>query len=123
MTLLMPADDPDYRPPAWMGLPEGTDVSGQTRPATEHYRLDQDADLGLVLSQDAALLPLVQAGMRSRGFSGQLWGEQEQRLRHFHVELERRLRPDASAYAEDHPMSAGQMSAGQVSSGQAACRR
>jgi hypothetical protein len=29
--------------------------------------------------------------MRSRGFKGQLWGEQEQRLRHFHVELERRL--------------------------------
>ena len=27
----------------------------------------------------------------ARGFAGQLWGEQEQRLRHFHVELERRL--------------------------------
>ena len=25
MTLLLPADDPDYCPPAWMGLPEGTD--------------------------------------------------------------------------------------------------
>jgi len=29
--------------------------------------------------------------MRSKAFDGQLWGEQEQRLRHFHVELERRL--------------------------------
>ena len=91
MTLLLPADDPDYCPPGWMGLPENTDVSGQTRPDTEHYSVQEDAGLGLVLSQDAAFLPVVQKGMRSRGFKGQLWGEQEQRLRHFHVELERRL--------------------------------
>ncbi|TDG15331.1 aromatic ring-hydroxylating dioxygenase subunit alpha [Seongchinamella unica] len=91
MTLLLPAEDPSYCPPAWMGLPEGTDVSGRVRPATEHYTLEEDAGLGLVLSQDSALLPVVQKGMRSRGFKGQLWGEQEQRLRHFHVELERRL--------------------------------
>jgi carnitine monooxygenase subunit len=91
MTLMLPVDDPDYRAPAWMGLPEGTDISGRTRPATEHYTIDQDPQLGLVLSQDAALLPVVQQGMRSRGFDGQLWSEQEQRLRHFHKELERRL--------------------------------
>lgn len=91
MTLLIPADDPDYCPPAWMGLPEGTDVTGRTRPDTEHYAIDEDANLGLVLSQDSTLLPIVQQGMRSRGFSGQLWSEQEQRLRHFHVELEKRL--------------------------------
>jgi len=74
-----------------MGLPESIDVSGRHRPAMEHYSIEQDAMLGQVLSQDAALLPGVQKGMRSRGFKGQLWGEQEQRLRHFHVELERRL--------------------------------
>lgn len=91
MTLLLPADDPDYCPPGWMGLPEDTDVSGQTRPDTEHYSIEEDAGLGLVLGQDSAFLPVVQKGMRSRGFKGQLWGEQEQRLRHFHVELERRL--------------------------------
>ena len=91
MTLLFPADDPNYRPPAWMGLPDGTDVTGKVRPATEHYSIEEDANLGLVLSQDADLLPIVQQGMRSRGFKGQLWSEQEQRLRHFHVELERRL--------------------------------
>ena len=91
MTLLIPADDPDYCPPGWMGLPEGTDVSGLLRPETEHYSIEQDANLGQVLSQDSTLLPVVQQGMRSRGFKGQLWGEQEQRLRHFHVELERRL--------------------------------
>lgn len=91
MTLIMPAEDPDYSAPLWMGLPEGTDLSGQVRPATEHYTITEDANLGMVLSQDAAFLPIVQRGMRSRGFKGQLWGEQEQRLRHFHVELERRL--------------------------------
>lgn len=91
MTMLFPADDPNYTPPAWMGLPEGTDVTGKTRPETEYYSVDEDADLGLVLSQDADLLPVVQQGMRSRGFTGQLWSEQEQRLRHFHVELEHRL--------------------------------
>ncbi len=94
MTLIFPVDDPHYTPPAWMGLPEELDVSGATRPDTEHYGLEEDARLGLVLSQDAALLPVVQQGMRSRGFKGQLWGEQEQRLRHFHVELMRRLDAD-----------------------------
>jgi hypothetical protein len=91
MTLMFPVDDPDYCPPAWMGLPEGTDVTGSVRPETENFLIDEDPGLGLVLSQDAAFLPSVQEGMRSKAFKGQLWGEQEQRLRHFHVELERRL--------------------------------
>lgn len=91
MTLIFPVADGSYKPPGWMGLPEGTDTSGKVRPATEHYGIEEDANLGLVLSQDSSLLPVVQQGMRSRGFDGQLWSEQEQRLRHFHVELERRL--------------------------------
>ena len=91
MTLMFPVDDPNYCPPAWMGLPEDTDVTGRVRPDTEHFMIDEDPGLGLVLSQDAAFLPSVQEGMRSKAFKGQLWGEQEQRLRHFHVELERRL--------------------------------
>ncbi len=94
MTLMFPVDDPNYCPPGWMGLPEGTDVSGRVRPETEYYSIEEDANLGLVLSQDSTLMPVVQQGMRSRGFKGQLWGEQEQRLRHFHVELERRLADD-----------------------------
>jgi len=89
MTLIAPSDHPDYKVPDWMGLPEGTDVSGNTRPACEHFAIGEDGNLGLVLSQDSELLPVVQKGMRSRGFRHQLWGEQEQRLRHFHAELER----------------------------------
>ena len=92
MTLALPVADPNYCPPAWMGLPEDTDMSGVIRPQTEYYSIEEDAGLGLVLSQDASLLPVVQQGMRSRGFDGQLWSEQEQRLRHFHAELERRLK-------------------------------
>jgi len=91
MTLIAPSDHPDYKVPDWMGLPEGTDVSGKTRPACEHFAIGEDGNLGLVLSQDSELLPVVQKGMRSRGFRHQLWGEQEQRLRHFHAELERYL--------------------------------
>jgi len=91
MTLFLPADDPNYSAPGWMGIPEGMDTSGETRPSCEYYAIGEDGDLGLVLSQDASLLPIVQAGMRSKGFKGQLWGEQEQRLRHFNAELDRYL--------------------------------
>jgi len=91
MTLIAPVEHPDYKVPDWMGLPEGTDTSGRTRPPCEHFGIGEDGNLGLVLSQDSELLPVVQKGMRSRAFRHQLWGEQEQRLRHFHAELERYL--------------------------------
>jgi len=34
---------------------------------------------------------VLQRGIRSRAFDGPLWSEQEQRLRHFHIELDRYL--------------------------------
>lgn len=89
MTLIRPVDDPDYAVPGWMGLPEGTDTSGDFRPDTEYVPVGEPANLGLVLDQDSALLPVVQEGIRSRGFDGAMLSEQEQRLRHFHVELDR----------------------------------
>lgn len=91
MTLIRPIDDPDYTTPGWMGLPEGTDTSGECRPDTEYVPLGQPPHLGQVLDQDSELLPVVQRGLRSAGFRGAIWGEQEQRLRHFHKELERYL--------------------------------
>jgi len=91
MTLIRPVADPNYRTPGWMGLPEGTDTSGEVRPDTEYVPLGVPPNLGQVLDQDSELLPVVQKGIRSRGFDGPIWGEQEQRLRHFHRELERYL--------------------------------
>jgi len=91
MTLIAPILDDKSKAPAWMGIPEGTDLTGAIRPPSEKYKLGEDANLGVVLSQDADLLTQVQKGMRSKGFRGQLWGEQEQRLRHFHTELVRRM--------------------------------
>jgi len=91
MTLWRPSDDPSYTVPAWMGLPEGTDVSGETRPEVERTGIGEPPKLGQVLDQDSELLPVVQAGIRSRGFAGPLWSEQELRLRHFHTELDRYL--------------------------------
>lgn len=91
MTLVRPVSDPSYQVPTWMGLPEGTDTSGETRPDTEYVPVGEPPHLGQVLDQDSELLPVVQRGVRSRGFKGALWGEQEQRLRHFHRELDRYL--------------------------------
>ena len=47
-----------------------------------------DRSIGLVLDQDAANLPGVQAGMHSRGFKGIWAGKQELRIRHFHKVLD-----------------------------------
>jgi len=91
MTLVRPVDDPNYSVPGWMGLPEGTDTSGEFRPDTEYTGLGEPPNLGQVLDQDSELLPVVQRGIRSKGFDGAIWGEQEHRLRHFHKELERYL--------------------------------
>lgn len=91
MTMIRIRDD-GQPVPAWMGLPEGTDTSGRIRPPIERFGVGEDGNLGQVLSQDAALMPRVQMGVRSRGFRGQIWGEQEQRLRHFHAELQRYIK-------------------------------
>jgi len=81
-------DVPGYGAPLWMGLGEEVDLSGETRPDVVHTALGESPGMGEVLDQDSDLLPTVQAGARSRGFRGPLWGEQEARLRHFHVHLD-----------------------------------
>jgi len=91
MTLMHPVSDPTHKAPAWMGLPDDTDLSGKTRPDMVEIQSDDNEELGLVLAQDSELIPVVQQGLRSRGFKGPIWGEQEQRLRHFHAELDRYL--------------------------------
>ena len=84
-------DAPGYCPPAWMGLGDDIDLTGDDRPDIVHTGLGEPPGLGEVLDQDSDLLPIVQAGARSRGFRGPLWSEQEARLRHFHAELDRRM--------------------------------
>ena len=91
MILYAHVDAPGYAPPAWMGLSSDLDVSGDTRPEIVHTALGEPPGLGEVLDQDSDLLPIVQAGARSRGFRGPLWSEQEGRLRHFHGELDRMM--------------------------------
>ncbi|AUW59585.1 (2Fe-2S)-binding protein [Sphingobium sp. SCG-1] len=82
-------DVPGYGAPLWMGLGDEIDLTGETRPDVVHTGLGEPPGMGEVLDQDSDLLPIVQAGARSRGFRGPLWGEQEARLRHFHVHLDK----------------------------------
>jgi len=89
ITMIRPSDSAELQPPGWFGLPEGTDVTGKSRPGCEYVALGEPANLGVVLDQDAFLLPYQQKGVRSRGFKGAILGEQESRLRHFHTELDR----------------------------------
>jgi hypothetical protein len=89
ITMYRYVDDAGYTVPAWMGLPQGTDVSGATRPAIEHVPEGTKPNLGEVLDQDVELVAAVGAGSRSRGFRGPLWSDQEVRVRHFHRELDR----------------------------------
>ena len=53
------------------------------RPRHQHFK-HGDRSIGLVLDQDAANLPGVQAGMHSAAFPGLWLGAQELRIRHFH---------------------------------------
>jgi phenylpropionate dioxygenase-like ring-hydroxylating dioxygenase large terminal subunit len=66
-------------------VPEG---SAWPARAVEKKWQHGDKTIGLVLDQDAANLPGVQAGMHSRGFNGIWAGKQEMRIRHFHKVLD-----------------------------------
>ena len=91
LILFRHVDAPGYRAPAWMGLDDDVDTTGIIRPDIARVPLGVPPELGEVLDQDSELLPIVQAGSKSRGFKGPLWSYQEGRLRHFHTELDRYL--------------------------------
>jgi len=82
-------DVPDYDVPTWMAMPKECDVTGATRPDIERWQADQEPGIGPVLLQDFELVRHVQRGIKSRGFKGPLWGDQEARVRHFHREVDR----------------------------------
>lgn len=79
----------NYDVPTWMAMPEGLDLTGETRPDIERWDADTVPAIGPVLLQDWELVEHVQRGLRSRSFKGPLWGEQEARVRHFHKEVDR----------------------------------
>lgn len=87
MVLLHPIADKAVVPPAYMGVPEGADCSGRVRPELEHLDYG-DGGVGFVLEQDGETVPLLQAGVRSRGFKGVRLSEPEQRIRHYHREID-----------------------------------
>ncbi len=60
------------------------------RPKHQHFK-HGDKSIGLVLDQDAANLPGVQAGMHSKGYKGLWIGKQELRIRHFHDVIDQYL--------------------------------
>jgi phenylpropionate dioxygenase-like ring-hydroxylating dioxygenase large terminal subunit len=62
-------------------VPEGHEWPA--RPQHQHFKHGEKS-IGLVLDQDAANLPGVQAGMHSAAFAGLWIGSQELRIRHFH---------------------------------------
>lgn len=82
-------DVPNYDVPTWMAMPKELDLTGQTRPDIERWPANEVPGIGPVLLQDWELVPNVQRGLKSRGFKGPLWGEQEARIRHFHREVDR----------------------------------
>ena len=88
MVLIHPVDDPNYSVPAYMGVEEGTDLSGEERPERRYIDYGEDG-LGAVIVQDAFMMPYVQAGVQSRGYKGARYSEAEIQLRHWHTELEK----------------------------------
>ncbi len=93
MVLTHPVADPDYRIPAYMGVEEGTDLSGRTRAPRRFIEYGEEG-LGYVINQDASMMGHVQRGVQSRGYRGARYSYQEQQLRHWHKELERYLNGD-----------------------------
>lgn len=86
--LMHPQENPAIRPPSYMGLPEGADLSGRTK--AETIVVDwRKGGLGQLFDQDSNLFSQVQEGVESLGFRGAVLSGQEQRVGHMHAELDR----------------------------------
>lgn len=88
IVMMHPQENPEILPPAYMGLPEGWDISGREPAEIQHIDW-REGGLGEVFDQDSNLFAQVQQGIESLGFRGSVLSEQEQRIGHFHAELER----------------------------------
>lgn len=95
IVMMHPQPDAAILPPAYMGLPDGWDISG--REPAEPQEVDwREGGLGQVFDQDSGLFPMVQEGIESQGYRGAVLSEQEQRIRHFHAELDRYMAAPAA---------------------------
>lgn len=90
IVMMHPQDNPEILPPAYMGLPAGWDISGRKKAEIQHINW-HEGGLGEVFDQDSGLFVEVQRGIESLAFKGALLSEQEQRIGHFHAELDRYL--------------------------------
>ena len=88
MVLIHPVDDPKYRVPAYMGVEDDVDLSGKVRPQRRHIGYGEEG-LGMEISQDSVMMGHMQEGVQSHGYAGARYSEQEQQLRHWHLELAR----------------------------------
>jgi phenylpropionate dioxygenase-like ring-hydroxylating dioxygenase large terminal subunit len=87
--VLIPRLRDGLRPPAYMGVEDDVDISGDTRPARRRTHLD-DPQLGEVLEQDLGNLIRMQQGVMSAGMGdGVRLGELEQRIQQVHAEIDR----------------------------------
>lgn len=82
-------DDPHYAAPKWMAIPPDLDLTGELRPDIERWPLEERPNIGHVLLQDYDAVRQIQTGIKSNGFKGALWGEQEARVRHYQTEIDR----------------------------------
>lgn len=74
--------------PPYMGEP-GINLAPETRPSTKHYLIEDGYHMGPVVNQDVDIIAKTLIGVKSRGYKAPVWGEQEQRIRHFHREYDR----------------------------------
>lgn len=84
------ATRPGIRPTPFFGVEADADLSGSTRPPRRHTTQARP-ELGDVLEQDVANMPLVQRGLGSAGCDGIRLSEQEARIQQLHAEIDRRI--------------------------------
>jgi phenylpropionate dioxygenase-like ring-hydroxylating dioxygenase large terminal subunit len=77
-------DDDDYRLPSYMPVFDPAALKPGAPRSERMYARYGETSFGVVLDQDGETVPLVQAGVRSRGFKGVRLSEQEIRLRHYY---------------------------------------
>lgn len=77
--------------PSFMGVDEA-DFSGKRVLPRRYIETDDMENLGPVICQDRAVVPRVQMSVRSKGFKGNVLGEQEIRIRHFYNEYYKYMR-------------------------------